>query len=399
MKSNILSFVKQKEEKIIKIRRDLHQIPELQLSLPKTVKYICEKLEELHIPYHKLVNGNAIVALIKGSEEGKCIAIRADMDGLPIQENTGLSFSSKHEGCMHACGHDGHVAMALGSCMILKELSSQFKGCVKVLFQPGEEYPGGALPMIKEGCMENPHVDSLIALHEGYMYPGLEKGKIGVSYGALFASMDRFQITVKGKGAHGAQPHISIDPIPIACEIVSALQKIISREVSPTANALISVCQIHSGTSQNIIPDEVFMEGTVRATDETIRKFIARRIAEIANGIAKSYRADAKTIYDFKYPAVINDKTFTEFFVKNTKEILGNDCIEEITIPTMAGEDVAFFLQKVPGTFFLLSNPVIHSDGTIYPHHSDKFDIDESLLYKGVASILYTVLKYLELKD
>ncbi|WP_080657304.1 M20 metallopeptidase family protein [Treponema pedis] len=396
-KINLINLVKEKENEIIRMRRDLHQIPELQLNLPKTVSYVCSKLEAIGIPYYKLVNGNAIVAQIDGYEKGKCIAIRADMDGLPIKENTGLSFSSNHEGCMHACGHDGHTAIALGACMILKELSGNFKGCVKILFQPGEEYPGGAEPMIKEGCLENPKVEAIIGLHEGYIYPELEKDKIGVSYGALFASMDRFQIYVNGKGSHGAQPHISIDPIPIACEIVSALQKIISREISPTANALISVCQIHGGTTQNIIPEQVFLEGTVRAADENIRKFIAKRIEEISQGIACSCRASCKVIYDYKYPAVINDKNFTEFFVKNTKELFGEDSIRELITPTMGGEDMAFFLQKVPGTFFLLSNPAISKDGTIYPHHSEKFDVDETLFYKGTAAILATVLKYLEL--
>ena len=228
---------------MIQIRRDLHQIPELQLSLPQTVRYVCQQLDELGIPYYTLVGGNAIVATIQGKETGKCIAIRADMDALPIKENTGLPFSSKHEGRMHACGHDGHTAMALGAGMVLKDLASEFKGCVKIFFQPGEEFPGGALPMIEEGCMENPKVDAIIGLHAGYIYPGVDKGNIGVCSGAFFASMDRFRITVKGKGAHGAYPQLSVDPIPIACEIVSGLQKIISRELPPTSNALISVCE------------------------------------------------------------------------------------------------------------------------------------------------------------
>ena len=396
-KYNIIDLVKQKEAKIIQIRRDLHQIPELELSLPKTVSYVCKQLDELQIPYHKLVDGNAIVALIEGKEKGKCIAIRADMDALPIKENTGLSFASKHEGCMHACGHDGHTAMALGACMVLKELSSEFKGCVKILFQPGEEFPGGALPMIEEGCMENPKVDAVIGLHEGYIYPGVEKGKIGVCSGAFFASMDHFHITVRGKGAHGAYPHLSVDPIPITCEIVSGLQKIISRELPPTARALITVGQIHGGTAFNVIPDEVFIEGTVRSTDESERSFIAKRIEDIASDIAKSYRAEAKIVYDFKYPVLINDEDFTTFFVKNTKELFGEDSIHEISVPTMAGEDMAYFLQKAPGIFFVLSNPIIHDGGKIYPHHSDRFDIDESLFYKGTSAVLATVLKYLDL--
>ena len=396
-KYNIIDLVKQKEAKIIQIRRDLHQIPELELSLPKTVSYVCKQLDELQIPYHKLVDGNAIVALIEGKEKGKCIAIRADMDALPIKENTGLSFASKHEGCMHACGHDGHTAMALGACMVLKELSSEFKGCVKILFQPGEEFPGGALPMIEEGCMENPKVDAVIGLHEGYIYPGVEKGKIGVCSGAFFASMDHFHITVRGKGAHGAYPHLSVDPIPITCEIVSGLQKIISRELPPTARALITVGQIHGGTAFNVIPDEVFIEGTVRSTDESERSFIAKRIEDIASDIAKSYRAEAKIVYEFKYPVLINDEDFTTFFVKNTKELFGDDSIHEISVPTMGGEDMAYFLQKAQGTFFVLSNPIIHDGGKIYPHHSDRFDIDESLFYKGTSAVLATVLKYLDL--
>ena len=396
-KENLVNLVKQKEAKIIQIRRDLHQIPELELSLPKTVDYVCKQLDVMQIPYHKLVNGNAIVALIEGKEKGKCIAIRADMDALPIKENTGLSFSSKHDGCMHACGHDGHMAMALGACMVLKKLSSEFKGCVKILFQPGEEYPGGALPMIEEGCMENPKVDAVIGLHAGYIYPGVEKGKIGACKGPFFAAADKFKIIVTGYGAHGAYPHLSVDPVPIACEIVSGLQKIISRELPPTSRALISVGQIHGGSAFNIIPDEVFIEGTVRVTDENERNFIAKRIEEIASGISKSYRAEAKTVYDFRYPVLINNEDFTEFFIESTKEILGEDSIHEISVPTMAGEDMAYFLQKAPGTFFVLSNPIIQKDGSIYPHHSDKFDMDESLFYKGTSAVLAAVLKYLNL--
>lgn len=393
---NILKAVKAEEMHIIQMRRDLHRIPELQLCLPKTVRYVCGVLDSLKIPYDITVNGNAVAARIDGYAPGKCIAVRADMDGLPIKENTGLSFASEHEGCMHACGHDGHTAIALGLCAVLKKIRDSFKGSVKVLFQPGEEYPGGALPMIEEGALKNPAVSAVIGLHAGCLFPALAKGKIGVSYGTMFASMDRFALYIRGKGAHAALPHLSADPIPAACEIVSALQKIISREIAPTSNALISVCQIHAGTSQNIIPDEVFLEGTVRTTSETVRSFIAQRVKEIAEGIAKAHRAECETVYDFKYPVLTNDREFTKFFVTNTKELLGEDSVEEITVPTMGGEDMAYFLQKVPGTFFMLSNPVVRPDGMVYPHHTDKFDIDEALLYKGAAAILATVLAYLK---
>ncbi len=393
---DILKRVKDIEQEIITTRRDLHQIPELQLNLPKTVAYVSNKLDEMGIPYRKLVDGNAIVAEIKGNGDGKCIGIRADMDGLPIKENTGLPFTSKHDGCMHACGHDGHMAMALGAAKILKDLSSSFKGTVKMLFQPAEEFPGGAKPMIDEGAMENPKVDAVIGLHQGHLLDTVPVGKLGVCHGVFFASMDRFRIYVKGKGSHGAQPQSSVDPIPIACEIVTALQRIISREISPTDTALVSVCQIHSGTSQNIIPDEAFLEGTVRTTNEETRKHIAKRIDEIADGIAKAHRGSAETIYDFKYPVLENNKAFTEFFMKNTAEVLGEDSMQVVTVPTMGGEDMAFFLQEAPGTFFLLSNPIVHEGGVIYPHHTEKFDVDESMFYMGTSAMVATALKYLQ---
>ncbi|PIE98025.1 MAG: N-acyl-L-amino acid amidohydrolase [Treponema sp.] len=393
---DIVKLAKAKESEIINIRRDLHKIPELHLELPKTVEYVCKKLDELKIPYYKLIDGNAIVAQIDGTKKGRCIAVRADMDALPITENTGLKFASEHEGCMHACGHDGHTAMALGVAMILKELSSEFEGSVKLLFQPGEEYPGGALPMIEEGAMENPKVDAVIGLHEGYIHPSIPVGKIGVIPGVFFAAADLFSLKIVGKGSHGAQPHLSVDPIPIACDIVSAFQRILTREIPPVSKAVISICQFHSGTAHNIIPEEVFIEGTVRTTDESERAFIANRMQEIATGIAKAHRAKAILDYKNGYPVLINDKGFTEFFVQNTKDLLGDDAVMEVPNPTMGGEDMAYFLQKAPGTFFLLSNPVVHKNGIIYPHHSDKFDIDESFFYIGTAAIANTVLKYLK---
>lgn len=390
---DILKLVKEKEEKLINIRRDLHKIPELGLELPMTMKYISEVLDSENISYKKLLNGNAIVVQIDGYESGKCFAVRADSDGLPIKEETGLEFSSTNDN-MHACGHDGHTAIGLVTAMILNENRDKFKGTVKVFFQPGEEYPGGALPMIEEGCMENPKVDAIVGLHEGKFFP-VKQGNIGVKSGALMASMDRFQINVFGKGSHGAQPHLSNDPIPVACEIVSSLQKIISRELNPLDNAVLSVCQIHGGSTQNIIPDEVFIEGTVRTLDEENRKYIARRIEEISKKIAEGYDCKAEVVYDFKYPVLVNDLEFTEFFAETVREVLGEDIIEYIEKPTMGGEDMAFFLQKAKGTFFMLTNPKLYDGDNYYPHHNSKFDIDESQMYKGVVAFVSTALKYL----
>ncbi len=399
-KQEILKRIDAIEPEIISMRRDLHQIPELQLLLPKTVAYVCARLDEMGIPYKKLVNGNAVVAEIQGTgaknsaAKGDCIAIRADMDGLPVLERTGLPFASKHEGQMHACGHDGHMAMALGAAKLLMEMRDQFHGTVKFLFQPAEESPGGALPMIEEGAMENPHVDAVIGLHHGSLFGHMKQGKIGACYGTFFAAADRFSILVKGKGSHGALPHNSVDPIPLAAEIVTALQRIVSREVPPLATALITLGQIHAGTTHNVIPNEAFIQGTVRTTNEEVRQFVARRIEEIAKGIAQAHRGDCEVNYEFLYPILDNDPDFTQFFVDTVTSVMGDDIVEKLVEPTLGGEDMAYFLQKAPGTFFVLHNPAPRKDGSIAPHHTEEFDLDESTFRIGSTAFVATALAY-----
>lgn len=390
---NIVEEVKKIEAEIIGFRRDLHRIPELQNELPHTMEYIENVLKKYGISYEFLMNKNAIVAKIEGKNPGKCIAIRADADALPIKEETGLSFASEN-GCMHACGHDGHVSMALGAAIILNENRNSFDGVVKIFFQPGEEYPGGALPMIKEGCMENPKVDRVIGLHNGILFP-VSSGHIGVKPGAMMASMDRFKVTVIGRGTHGATPHLGADPIPCICEIVNGLQKIVSRMIDPLEHALLSVCQIHGGFTQNIIPDEVFIEGTVRTFDEELRKKIARLIEVISKNIAEAYEMKAEVEYDYKYPAVINDPEFTDFVANCAKDLFLDDIVEYLDRPTLGGEDVSYFLREAKGTFFSLSNPKVYPDGKIYPHHNPKFDLDESKFYIGTSIFVMVALKFL----
>ena len=388
---DILQEVKKIEPDIISWRRDLHQIPELALELPNTVKYIKEKLDEMGIEYKTLVNGNAIVGIIEGGQEGKTIALRADMDALPIKEETNLPFASSN-GCMHACGHDAHAAMLLGTAKILNENKENLNGNVKLFFQPGEEYPGGALPMIEEGAMDN--VDAVIGLHAGSIFKDVEKGKIAVSYGPMMASMDRIFIKIKGKGSHAAYPELSIDPISTAAEVISALQRVISREIKAIDPAVLSITRINGGFNQNIIPDEVELEGTVRTVNNETRQLIARRIEEITKGITAAMRADYEVQYDFKYPPLINSEEFTNFFVNSAKKIIDEKDIFEMKYPVMGGEDMAYFMEKAPGTFFFLSNPN-EIDGVIYPHHSSRFDVDESLFYKGTALFIQTVFDYL----
>lgn len=385
--------VKKIEKDMISWRRELHKIPELGLELPKTTQFVSDRLEEMGIPYKTLVNENAVVGLIKGSGEGKTIAIRADMDALPIQEETGLPFASTNNN-MHACGHDGHTTMLLGAAKVLNDYRGQFKGNVKLLFQPGEEYPGGAKPMIEEGALENPKVDAIIGLHAGNISDGVPKGKIAISYGRMMASMDRMLIKVKGKGGHGAYPHNLVDPIVIAAEVITSLQTIASREIPAVEPIIVSICRVQGGFNQNIIPDEVELEGTVRTFNNEVRKKIAKRMEEKIKGITKSYGADYELQYDFKYPPLINHREYTEKFVQSAKKILPEEDIVELENPLMGGEDMAYFLEEVPGTFFFLSN-MRAIDGEVYSHHSSKFDMDEGEFWKGTALFVQTALDFL----
>lgn len=391
---NVLEEVKKIEKEIISWRRDLHKMPELGLELPNTSKYIQERLSEMGIEYHTLINGNAIVGIIKGHQEGKTIALRADMDALPIKEETRLPFASDN-GYMHACGHDAHSSMLLGAAKVLNDNKDKLKGNVKLFFQPGEEYPGGALPMIKEGAMENPKVDAVLGLHNGSISKDVEKGKIGVCYGPMMASMDRILIKIKGKGSHGAYPELSVDPISTAAEVISALQRVVSREIKAIDPVVLSITRINGGFNQNIIPDEVEIEGTVRAVNPETRNFIAKRIEEITKGITTAMRADCEVQYDFKYPPLINSEWFTRDFVESAKKVISEENIYEMKDPVMGGEDMAYFLERAPGTYFFLSNPK-EVDGVAYPHHNSKFDVDESIFYIGSSLFVQTVLDFLK---
>ncbi|WBW50517.1 amidohydrolase [Peptoniphilus equinus] len=394
MTLDAVKLAKDNENLTIEMRRALHQIPELELELPETVAYVKRKLDEFGIAYRELINGNALVATIYGAEEGKCLAIRADMDALPVTEETGLEFASTHPGNMHACGHDSHTAIALTVAKILNEHKDALHGAVKFIFQPGEEIPGGAKPMIDEGALENPRPDYIMGMHGGSLID-MPRGSIGFKDNELMASMDRFSITVKGIGGHGANPQKTVDPIIIAGEILLGLQKIISRELSPVDRALVSVCKIEGGSSQNIIPDEVHMLGTARTLNETTRDMVERRIGEIASGIATTYGGSATTVYERFYPVLNNDPEFTHY-VKGITSKLYPDDIVDMEVPTMGGEDMAFYLREIPGTFMFLSNLAPAKDGVCYPNHNAKFDLDESTFYKSVSIFVATALDMLK---
>lgn len=381
---DVLQLAKEVSQEVIKWRRDLHQIPEVGLQLPQTAKYVADRLEEMGIEYRENVGGiSGIVGLIRGGQEGKTIALRADMDALPVKEETGLDFASTN-GNMHACGHDAHTAILLGAAKILSEHKDKLKGNVKLIFQPAEEGPGGAEPMLKDGAFENPKVDAVLGSHVGNIAPGLEKGEIYLNPGNMMACLDDFQITFKGIGSHGAYPHQGVDPVTMTSYGITSIQEILSRELEPTQPAVITVGTIHGGSAYNVIPGEVHVEGTARAVDQDTREYIAKRIGEIAENIAHGFRGKVEYNYHFGYPPLVNDREFTEKFRVSAEKVLPKERVKMMEKPVMGGEDFAYYLGEVQGTFIFISTPKA-VDGEHYPHHNSKFDVGEDCLKTGVA--------------
>jgi amidohydrolase len=385
----------EQEKVIINWRRDLHRIPEVGHDLPETAKYIAARLEEMGVGVQRNVGGHGVVGLIRGRTAGKTIALRSDMDGLPLEEETNLPFTSEHKGCMHACGHDAHMAMTLGAARILQEKRNQLQGQIKLIFQPAEEGPGGAKPMIEAGVLKHPTVDAILGLHIGSIFPELGNGQVGVCYGPAMACLDSFKIVVKGKGGHGAMPNATVDPVTISAEIILGLQTLISRELKPSRPGVITIGKIQGGTAYNIIPEKVELHGTARFIHEEERQRLSCRLGELSRQIAQAMRGDCEVRYNYGYPPLENSPTFTKFFAGIASSLLGPENVIEISEPTMGGEDMAYFLQHVPGTFFFLGGGKVQ-EGRIYPHHHPKFDVDESVLWRGAALLAATATCWLK---
>ena len=334
------------EDQIIAWRREIHQNPELGLDTVKTEALVAGALRDMGIEVRTGVGEHGVVGLLRGEEGGKTIALRADMDALPIEEQSDKPYASKVKGVMHACGHDGHVAMLLGAAKILSDMRKDLAGNVKFIFQPGEEGAGGAKRMIKDRCLEDPRPDMIIGCHLGSLW-GVSPGCVGFRSGPFMAATDRFFVTVKGRGGHGAAPHTSVDPVVVSAHIVIALQTIVSREVNPIHPAVVTVGAIQAGTANNVIPDSCVLKGTVRYMDKKLGKRISERIEEIAEGVASSMRAEAVVEYVFGYPPVVNDAASTEFVAASAAKIVGSEKIVEAD-QTMGGEDMCYFLEEVP---------------------------------------------------
>lgn len=376
---------------VIQYRRHLHANPELSFHEYETSAFIKDRLDEMGIAWKPMAE-TGVVALIKGEQPSdRVIALRADMDALPITEVNDASYSSKNDGVMHACGHDVHTSSLLGTANILQSIRHKFGGTVKLIFQPAEEkLPGGASLMIKEGVLKNPVPDTVIGQH---VSPLIEAGKIGIRKGKFMASMDEIFVTVHGKGGHGAQPHQNIDPVMIAAQILVSLQQVVSRMANPTLPTVLSFGKVIANGAINVIPDEVYMEGTFRTLDEDWRAEAHARMKKIAESIAESMGGTCDFNITKGYPFLINEEKLTEQVSVFAGEYLGKDNIEEIDI-WMAAEDFAYYSQASDSCFYLLGVGK-KGKGVPYSLHTPTFDIDENALVTSIGLMAYIAVNRL----
>ena len=377
---------------LIDIRRDFHRYPELGMEEYRTRDKIVEYLTELGIPYEKNIANTGVVGLIEGGKPGKTVALRGDIDALPITELNDIDYKSQHEGKMHACGHDAHTTIVLGAARLLHEMKDDLEGNVKLFFQPAEETVGGAKPMIEEGVMENPTVDAVFGLHVDTQLP---TGEIGIKYGQMNASSDTVYITVKGTNAHGASPQLGVDAIVMAAHVITSLQTIISRNIDAREAAVLSIGTIEGGTQSNIVADEVKMVGTIRALDPDIRRQVITRIEEIVEYTTRSMGGSYElSLGDDGYIALINNDEMVQVVKQSGEDLLGKHKVQTIDRPSMGVEDFSFFAAAAPSAFYRLGCRN-EDKGIIHGAHTGKFNIDEDCLPIGVALQVNNVLQFL----
>ena len=369
-------IAREQHAELVSIRRTLHENPELGFEEFTTSRFIADHMEQLGLEVQREVAGTGVVALLRGAFPGKTVAIRADMDALPIQEINEVSYKSQKSGKMHACGHDVHVTLAIGAAKILAQFREEMSGNVKFIFQPAEETTGGAEPMIAAGVLDNPKVDAIIG---GHVWGSLESGIVEVLPGPIMASSDMIHLTIRGKGGHAAQPQTTIDPVIIASEIVVALQKIVSRQMDPFEPVVISICMFRAGDAFNVIPNSAYLEGAVRTLKNGLHKELARKIEGVIRGITEPYGATYELDYSFGYPVTVNDPAITETLRNSAVTVLGADKVRIAERASMGAEDFSYFLLEIPGTYVRIGtrNP---EKGISYDIHHPQFDIDEAVL-------------------
>ena len=377
---------------VVADRRHFHENPEMGFQEFETAKVVADRLQALGLEEIKTgIATTGVTGLINGTRPSdgkeKVIMLRADMDALPILEENDVEYRSRNDGVMHACGHDSHTAMLLGVARVLMDRRDEFSGTVKVLFQPAEEGGGGARVMIEEGALENPNVDLAFGMHVAQDIP---LGKIAARPGPAMAAADRFEIVIQGKGGHGAQPNTTVDPIAVGAQIVTALQTIVSREVDPTEQAVVTVGAFLAGDASNVIPDTAVMRGTLRSFNPEVREQLATRVGEIATGVAAAMRAEVAYDYQPGYPSTINDVDMTAMVMDVAREVVGEENVFESPL-IMGAEDFSYFLEKVPGCFYFVGTKN-EDRGLVWGHHHPRFDIDEDAMPLGMEVMVRTVL-------
>ena len=377
----ILTMALEARDELVALRRRFHARPELSYREHETAKFIADYLRGLGLPVTTGVGGNGVISVIEGAMPGNVIGLRADIDALPIRESSESDFKSEFDGVMHACGHDAHAAILLGTAKLLAANSDRLPGSVKLIFQPAEETVSGAKAMIDDGAFDNPSMDKIIALH---VIPDIDSGHISIKRGILMSSRDEFSITITGKGGHGATPQDTIDPIVVGAQLVMAIQTIVSRKINPLSAATISVGQFVAGTQANIIPDEAYINGTIRCQDERVRKLIFEQMTIAANGVCAAAGAACQVDIIEQVPSVVNDETLFEEFINRAEELLDEDELEIADQPRNFSEDFSLFAEQVPALCFLLGTYNERKD-CVYPLHNSKFKLDEDILPLGVA--------------
>ena len=377
MKINIKKEIQKISEHIYSYRRDFHQYPELSFQEYRTAETISKHLESFGIEHRKGVGKTGVVGEIVFGD-GPTIALRADMDALPIQEVGDLKYKSKNEGVMHACGHDGHMAILLGAANALSKNKKLKKGKVRFIFQPAEEGAGGARYMIKDGCLDQ--VDEIYGLHLWNYQP---VGEIGVKNGPIMAAADMFDIIIKGKGGHGATPQGTVDAIVVASNLITMLQTIVSRNTNPLDNTVVTIGEINGGQNFNVIADEVRLTGTTRAYTENNRNMIKKRMQNIIDGVSKSFGAEIVLKYKEGYPPTVNHEDPTKLILEASSMVVGKGA--GYPYLSMGGEDFSYYLQKVPGCFFFVGSAPDKNNILSTPHHCSHFDIDEHSLLIGAS--------------
>ena len=370
-------------EKLVALRRDIHSEPELGFDTEKTAEKVLAALEGLPLDVETGVAQNGIVATLEGDGDGPTVALRADMDALPIQEETGLPFASEVEGKMHACGHDGHTSMLVGAAHALSGMRDRLDGTVKFVFQPAEEGGGGGKVMVDEGVADD--IASIFALH---LWPGLPFGTVATKAGPIMAAADAFEMEIRGSGGHGAMPHLAADAVVIAAQVVTALQTVVSREVDPVQAAVLTVGEIGAGTAFNIIPEKARLGGTVRTLDPDLRESMPERIEALARGVANGMRGDAYLDYTFSYPVTTNEEGAAARALDVAGELFGQESVLELPNPSMGAEDFSYFLERVPGAFIWLG---VGED--VSGLHTPQFAFDEEILPRGSALLAALALE------